>query len=87
MWAKVQDPPFGDRRSGLASATGVTVGCLAWGLAKAGGGELAIWFSVLSGAAAAAPGRIRRGSFRRRMEQVSGLVLLGFAAELAIDRS
>lgn len=47
---------------------------------------LLVWFSVLSAVAAGAADRIRRGSFRRRMDQVSGLVLLGFAAGPAIDR-
>lgn len=31
--------------------------------------------------------RISRASFRRRMEQVSGLVFLGFAVSLAADRT
>ncbi|HUN34952.1 MAG TPA: LysE family translocator [Trebonia sp.] len=50
-------------------------------------GELLIWFCVLSAAASALTHRISRASFRRRMEQVSGLVFVGFAVNLAVDRS
>jgi threonine/homoserine/homoserine lactone efflux protein len=49
--------------------------------------ELLIWFCVLSAAASALAGRISRASFRRRMEQVSGLVFIGFAVDLAVGRS
>jgi threonine/homoserine/homoserine lactone efflux protein len=49
--------------------------------------ELLIWFLVLSAAASALSRRISRASFRRRMEQVSGLVFIGFAVNLAMDRS
>jgi threonine/homoserine/homoserine lactone efflux protein len=48
--------------------------------------ELVIWFAVLSAAASGVADRIRRPAFRRRMEQASGVVLLGFAAGLALDR-
>ncbi len=48
--------------------------------------ELALWYWVVSGAAAALGERLRRPSFRRRMEQVSGVALLGFAAALLADR-
>jgi threonine/homoserine/homoserine lactone efflux protein len=48
--------------------------------------ELLIWFTVLSAAAANLADRIRHRAFRRRMEQASGVVLLGFAASLALDR-
>ncbi|GLY92233.1 LysE family translocator [Actinoallomurus iriomotensis] len=47
--------------------------------------ELAIWYWVVSGAAAALGERIRRPSFRRRMEQVSGIAFLGFAADLLAE--
>ena len=49
--------------------------------------ELLVWFCVVSAAAAALADRISRASFRRRMEQVSGLVFLGFAVSLAADRT
>jgi threonine/homoserine/homoserine lactone efflux protein len=49
--------------------------------------ELLIWFCVLSAAAATMTDRINRASFRRRMDQVSGLVFIGFAVNLAVDRS
>ena len=48
--------------------------------------ELALWFWVVSGAAAAMGERLRRPSFRRRMEQLSGVAFLGFAANLLADR-
>lgn len=48
--------------------------------------ELLIWFCILSTAASALSLRISRASFRRRMEQVSGLVFIGFAVDLATDR-
>jgi threonine/homoserine/homoserine lactone efflux protein len=48
--------------------------------------ELAIWFWLVSGAAAALGDRLRRPSFRRRMEQVSGVAFIGFAANLLADR-
>jgi len=48
--------------------------------------ELVIWFAVLSAVASGMAGRIHRPAFRRRMEQASGVVLLGFAADLALDR-
>jgi threonine/homoserine/homoserine lactone efflux protein len=47
--------------------------------------ELAVWYWVVSGAAHALSERIRRPSFRRRMEQISGVVFLGFAVNLLID--
>jgi threonine/homoserine/homoserine lactone efflux protein len=49
--------------------------------------ELLIWFCILSAAASALTHRISRASFRRRMEQVSGLVFIGFAVNLAVDRT
>lgn len=50
--------------------------------------ELAIWFAVLSRAASALGERARRRSFRRRMEQLSGVAFLGFAANLVLaDRA
>jgi threonine/homoserine/homoserine lactone efflux protein len=49
--------------------------------------ELLIWFCVLSAAASALAHRINRASFRRRMEQISGLVFVGFAVNLAVDRT
>jgi len=49
--------------------------------------ELLIWFCVLSAAASALAHLINRASFRRRMEQISGLVFIGFAVNLAIDRT
>lgn len=48
--------------------------------------ELVIWFCVLSAGASALAHRVSRASFRRRMEQISGLVFLGFAVNLAVDR-
>jgi threonine/homoserine/homoserine lactone efflux protein len=48
--------------------------------------ELLIWFCVVSAAASALARRISRASVRRRMEQLSGLVFIGFAVNLAIDR-
>ncbi|OKK09295.1 lysine transporter LysE [Streptomyces sp. CB02488] len=47
--------------------------------------ELAVWYWVVSGAAAALGERLRRPCFRRRTEQASGLALLGFAAGLAVE--
>jgi threonine/homoserine/homoserine lactone efflux protein len=49
--------------------------------------ELLIWFCILSAAASALSLRISRASFRRRIEQISGLVFIGFAVDLVIDRS
>ncbi|MEV3926566.1 LysE family translocator [Actinomadura coerulea] len=48
--------------------------------------ELAVWFWLVSGAAAAMGERLRRPSFRRRMERLSGVAFLGFAANLLADR-
>ena len=48
--------------------------------------ELLIWFCVLSAAASALAHRISRVSFRRRMEQVSGLAFIGFAITLVVSR-
>ena len=48
--------------------------------------ELLIWFCILSTAASALSPRISRASFRRRMEQISGLVFIGLAVDLVIDR-
>ncbi|GAA4632308.1 LysE family translocator [Actinoallomurus vinaceus] len=47
--------------------------------------ELAVWYWVVSGAAHALAERIRRPSFRRRMEQISGIAFLGFAVNLLAD--
>lgn len=47
--------------------------------------ELAIWYWVISRTAAALSDRIRRPSFRRRMEQVSGIAFLGFAVNLLAE--
>jgi threonine/homoserine/homoserine lactone efflux protein len=47
--------------------------------------ELAIWFYVVSRSVSAVSERIRRPSFQRRMEQVSGVVFLGFAADLIVE--
>jgi threonine/homoserine/homoserine lactone efflux protein len=49
--------------------------------------ELLIWFCILSSAASALTLRINRASFRRRMEQISGLVFIGFAVDLVVDRT
>jgi threonine/homoserine/homoserine lactone efflux protein len=49
--------------------------------------ELLIWFCVLSAAASALAARINRKSFRRRMEQISGVVFIGFAVNLVVDRT
>jgi threonine/homoserine/homoserine lactone efflux protein len=49
--------------------------------------ELLIWFCVLSATASALAHRISGPSFRRRMEQISGLVFIGFAVDLALDRT
>jgi threonine/homoserine/homoserine lactone efflux protein len=49
--------------------------------------ELLIWFCVLSAAASALAERVSKASFRRRTEQVSGLVFIGFAVTLAVDRT
>jgi threonine/homoserine/homoserine lactone efflux protein len=49
--------------------------------------ELLIWFCVLSATASALSQRINRASFRRRMEQISGLAFIGFAVNLAVDRT
>lgn len=49
--------------------------------------ELAVWYTAVIAAAARLSDRIRRPAFRRRTEQASGVVLLGFAAGLALDRS
>ncbi|NDU74703.1 LysE family transporter [Actinomadura sp. DSM 109109] len=48
--------------------------------------ELALWFWVVSGAAAAMGERLRRPSVRRRMERLSGVAFLGFAANVLADR-
>ncbi|MBO0805074.1 MAG: LysE family translocator [Nocardiopsaceae bacterium] len=49
--------------------------------------ELLVWFCVVSMAAAALSDRLHRMSFRRRMEQLSGLVFIGFAVDLVMERS
>ncbi|MEU6761011.1 LysE family translocator [Streptomyces sp. NPDC046853] len=50
--------------------------------------ELALWYWIVTYAAAALGERMRRPSFRRRLEQLSGVAFLGFAANLALhDRA
>jgi threonine/homoserine/homoserine lactone efflux protein len=49
--------------------------------------ELLIWFCVLSTAASSLTCRINQASFRRRMEQLTGIVFIGFAVDLIVDRS
>ncbi|MEV8016353.1 LysE family translocator [Streptomyces sp. NPDC086554] len=46
--------------------------------------ELALWYWVVSYAASTLGDRIRRPTFRRRLEQFSGVAFLGFAANLAL---
>jgi threonine/homoserine/homoserine lactone efflux protein len=48
--------------------------------------ELAVWYWVVTGAAAKLGERLRRPSVRRRMEQVTGVAFLGFAVNLLADR-
>ncbi|MGW1373544.1 LysE family translocator [Streptomyces sp. NPDC002446] len=47
--------------------------------------ELAIWYWLISRVASTLGERIRRPSFRRRMEQVSGIAFLGFAVTLLAE--
>jgi threonine/homoserine/homoserine lactone efflux protein len=49
--------------------------------------ELAVWYWVVSGAAAKLAERLRRPRVRRRLEQVAGVAFLGFAANLLADRA
>ncbi|MEU8917817.1 LysE family translocator [Streptomyces nigrescens] len=50
--------------------------------------ELALWYWVVSSAASVLSERATRPSFRRRMEQLSGITFLGFAAHLLLaDRT
>lgn len=50
--------------------------------------ELALWYWIVTYAASALGERLRRPSFRRRLEQFSGVAFLGFAANLALhDRA
>ncbi|MFF9784740.1 LysE family translocator [Streptomyces nigrescens] len=50
--------------------------------------ELALWYWVVSSAASVLSERATRPSFRRRMEQLSGVTFLGFAAHLLLaDRT
>ncbi|GAA1924268.1 LysE family translocator [Streptomyces durmitorensis] len=50
--------------------------------------ELALWYWIVTHAASALGDRIRRPSFRRRLEQLSGVAFLGFAVNLALhDRA
>ncbi|MFE6684855.1 LysE family translocator [Streptomyces sp. NPDC057743] len=46
--------------------------------------ELALWYWVVCSAASALGERFRRPAFRRRMEQLSGVTFLGFAANLLL---
>jgi threonine/homoserine/homoserine lactone efflux protein len=49
--------------------------------------ELSLLYLAVSGAAAALAHRLGKASFKRRMEQVSGVVFLGFAVSLVFERS
>ncbi|MET9079671.1 LysE family transporter [Streptomyces sp. NPDC004232] len=49
--------------------------------------ELAVWYWLLTRAASALGERVRRPVFRRRLEQLTGVAFLGFAAGLLADRS
>jgi threonine/homoserine/homoserine lactone efflux protein len=49
--------------------------------------ELSVLYGIVSGAASALAKRLAKASFRRRMEQVSGVVFLGFAASLVWDKT
>ncbi|WP_245790512.1 LysE family translocator [Streptomyces monashensis] len=49
--------------------------------------ELALWYWLLTRAASALSERVRRPVFRRRLEQLTGVAFLGFAADLLTDRS
>ncbi|MEU6749855.1 LysE family transporter [Spirillospora sp. NPDC046719] len=49
--------------------------------------ELAVWYWLVSGAAAKLAERLRRPRVRRRLEQVAGVAFLGFAANLLADRA
>jgi threonine/homoserine/homoserine lactone efflux protein len=49
--------------------------------------EELVWFCFLSAAASALACRFSRASFRRRMEQISGVVFIGFAVNLVLDRT
>lgn len=48
--------------------------------------ELLIWFCFLSAAGQALASRIGRPGFRRKMERLTGVAFLGFAAGLVADR-
>ncbi|QNS09042.1 LysE family translocator [Streptomyces xanthii] len=49
--------------------------------------ELALWYWMLARASSTLGERVRRPAFRRRLEQVTGVAFLGFAAGLLFDRS
>jgi threonine/homoserine/homoserine lactone efflux protein len=49
--------------------------------------ELAAWYWLLTRAVVALSERIRRPTFRRRLELATGIVFFGFAANLLTDRS
>ncbi|QKG27469.1 LysE family translocator [Actinomadura verrucosospora] len=49
--------------------------------------ELAVWYWIVSGAAAKLAERLRRPRVRRRLEQVAGVAFLGFAVNLLADRA
>ncbi|MEV0111895.1 hypothetical protein AB0H77_01385 [Streptomyces sp. NPDC050844] len=73
------------KEGGFAAALGILTGCLARGVATAVDlVELALWYWVVSYAASSLGERIRRPSFRRRLEQFSGVAFLGSAANLAL---
>jgi threonine/homoserine/homoserine lactone efflux protein len=47
--------------------------------------ELTLWYWLVTGTAHALAERLRRPSLKRRMEQLSGVVFLGFAVNLLAD--
>ncbi|MEU6394375.1 LysE family translocator [Streptomyces sp. NPDC046939] len=49
--------------------------------------ELAVWYWLLTRAASALSERIQRPAFHRRLEQITGVAFLGFAANLLTDHS
>jgi len=49
-------------------------------------GELTVWYAFVTVAAGLLAARLRRGPVRRRLDQLSGVTVLGFAAKLAVDR-
>ncbi|MEU2675147.1 LysE family transporter [Streptomyces sp. NPDC007164] len=49
--------------------------------------ELAAWYWLLSRAVSTLGTRVQRPAFRRRLEQLTGVAFLGFAAVLLANRS